>query len=93
MKRSPKAYELVVSGKVQGVFFRAGAARVASQLEIKGWTLNEADGSVRVWAEGAEDNLTEFIAWVRQGPEFARVDELKIQEKIAQGFNKFEIRR
>jgi acylphosphatase len=58
---------------VQGVGFRAYAAREARRLDVAGWVRNELDGSVLVLAEGDDDAVDAFLAWLRHGPPSARV--------------------
>ncbi len=65
-----------VSGKVQGVFFRASTARQAEQLGLRGYARNLPDGRVEVLATGEEAALATLADWLRQGPPRARVDEL-----------------
>ena len=71
------AARFVVSGKVQGVFFRAATREQALRLGLRGYAKNLADGRVEVLAAGDEAALDELTAWLRQGPPRARVDELE----------------
>ena len=59
-------YEIIFTGRVQGVFFRATAKEIARQFNITGWVRNEPDGSVRCVAEGEPDKLDGFISAVQQ---------------------------
>jgi acylphosphatase len=86
-----KHFSLRVSGKVQGVFFRASTKEKAIELSLKGFVRNEPDGSVYIEAEGDENNLTLFKEWCSQGPRSARVDHLDIQEGDYKGFLDFKI--
>jgi acylphosphatase len=70
----------MVSGKVQGVFFRANTAELARRLEISGWVRNLDNGMVEVVAEGEKDSIEKLVAFLRKGPAGARVDGLKIEE-------------
>ncbi|MDP2719847.1 MAG: acylphosphatase [Dehalococcoidia bacterium] len=71
------ALHLIVSGKVQGVFFRAFVAREASSLGLKGYVRNLADGcSVEILAEGDKGDLENLARICRQGPPRARVDDV-----------------
>ncbi|APF03502.1 TPA: acylphosphatase [Legionella pneumophila] len=63
-----------ISGRVQGVSYRASAQKMAKQLMITGWAKNLLDGRVEVFACGKEDKLDEFYIWLQQGPLNARVD-------------------
>jgi acylphosphatase len=66
----------LVSGKVQGVFFRASARNEALRLGLHGHARNLSDGSVEVVAKGSDEALKELEQWLRKGPPAARVDEL-----------------
>lgn len=63
-----------ISGKVQGVWFRASAKREADKLQISGWARNLIDGRVEVFACGTENQLEQFYIWLQHGPQLARVD-------------------
>jgi acylphosphatase len=69
-----KQLQLVVRGRVQGVYFRASTQREAKRLGLSGWVKNRADGSVEVLAEGEEDAIRELHGWAQKGPSAARVD-------------------
>lgn len=56
-----------ISGRVQGVSYRASAQKMAKQLMITGWAKNLLDGRVEVFACGKEDKLDEFYIWLQQG--------------------------
>ncbi|WP_298627059.1 acylphosphatase [uncultured Legionella sp.] len=63
-----------ISGKVQGVWFRASAKREADKLHINGWARNLIDGRVEVFACGTKEHLEQFYIWLQRGPLLARVD-------------------
>ena len=65
---------LLVSGTVQGVFYRQSAAREARRLGLDGWVRNLPDGRVEAEAEGERDRVEAFVAWCREGPPSARVE-------------------
>lgn len=71
------AARFVVSGKVQGVFFRASAREQALKLGLRGYAKNLSDGRVEVLAAGDDAALDALTAWLREGPERARVDDLE----------------
>jgi acylphosphatase len=71
--------QIVVSGRVQGVFFRAAAAQEARGLGLRGWVRNLPDGRVQIRAEGGRRNLEMLIAWAHQGPPAARVMEVEVE--------------
>lgn len=77
------ARRFVVSGKVQGVFFRASTVRVAEQLGIRGFARNLPDGRVEVLALGDAVALGKLAAWLRQGPTLARVTGVREQVEDA----------
>jgi acylphosphatase len=64
----------LVSGHVQGVFFRASTRTRAQALGLRGYAMNLADGRVEVVASGDDDALDQLAAWLRIGPPSARVD-------------------
>ncbi len=64
----------VVSGRVQGVFFRQSTQRVAKDLGLNGWCRNLPDGTVEVCACGDDAGIDQLSAWLRSGPRQARVD-------------------
>jgi acylphosphatase len=68
-----KRVRATVRGRVQGVGFRAFAAREARRRGLGGWVRNELDGSVSVLAQGEDAAVDAFLAWLRQGPPSARV--------------------
>lgn len=87
------AKHITVTGKVQGVFFRAEAKERADNLGVKGWVKNSPDGSIEIHAEGSPDALMEFEQWCTHGPEMARVDAIQSQEVPEEGFDTFEVAR
>ncbi len=70
----------MVSGKVQGVFFRASTVRVAEQLQLLGWAKNLPDGRVEVLALGELAAVGQLGEWLQQGPPRARVDAVEASE-------------
>lgn len=80
-----------VTGKVQGVFFRANTQQTAEKLGITGWVRNASDGRVEVLACGTEQQLASFETWLRQGPPRARVDDLQIEVHSVQECTGFQI--
>jgi acylphosphatase len=85
---------LTVTGRVQGVYFRASTVRQARHLGLTGWVMNCPDGSVEVLAEGPSEKLEELVAWCRQGPAGARVERVELQRQVFRSeFNEFQIRQ
>jgi len=82
---------LVVSGRVQGVWFRAGTREQALKYGLCGWVKNCPDGTVEIHAEGEKEALEHFIAWCRKGPPAALVTTLDIMWISSQCLNTFEI--
>lgn len=71
---------LIITGHVQGVFFRAHCKEKALDLGLTGWVRNAEDESVEVHAEGPQDALDALKEWCHEGPEAARVDEVHEEE-------------
>ncbi|MBA3673484.1 MAG: acylphosphatase [Chitinophagaceae bacterium] len=84
---------LLIKGKVQGVFYRATAKKIAQKLEVTGWIKNTKDGNVEAAATGNEEHLKEFINWCKQGPDNAKVEEVIVEQNQKTLFNTFEITR
>ncbi len=83
---------LVISGRVQGVAFRASAADEAERLGVAGWVRNRADGRVEVLAEGPRPGVEALVAWCHEGPRFARVDSVEVTwEAPVGGLTGFDI--
>ena len=69
-----KQLQLIVRGRVQGVYFRASTQREARRLGLCGWVKNRPDGSVEILAEGEEAAIRELFGWAQKGPGAARVE-------------------
>ena len=69
---------MVIIGKVQGVGFRYFVFRQAQELGIKGWVSNKSNGNVEALAHGEKADLEQFIAKVKEGPSFSRVDDVNL---------------
>ena len=83
---------LLISGRVQGVCFRAAARRQARNLELTGWARNLPDGRVEIVAEGGEEALRRLLRWAGRGPSSARVDNISVRwEDYGKEFSAFEI--
>jgi len=87
-----EARRIVVSGQVQGVFFRAWTREQAEALGVSGWVRNRPDGSVEAVIEGDNAQLEAMEARLRDGPERARVDEFESVETAPMGLGGFVIR-
>ena len=88
-----KTVHLEISGKVQGVFFRASAQEIAKLHKISGWIRNTQDKKVEALITGADEDVQKFIEWCKQGPDKAIVEDVSITNKALQRFNKFEVIR
>lgn len=87
-----KRINLLIRGRVQGVYFRAAAQREARRLGITGWVRNRPDGSVELLAEGDEDSIKELSSWASHGPSAARVDHVDTRWRGYTGeFAEFQI--
>ncbi|MGE5184433.1 MAG: acylphosphatase [Acidobacteriota bacterium] len=75
----------IVTGRVQGVSFRASTAHEARRLGVVGWVRNRDDGSVELEAEGPDDRVTALLAWCEHGPPAARVDRVAVDERTPSG--------
>lgn len=80
-----------VSGKVQGVYFRASCQQMAIDLQLSGYAKNLADGDVQVLICGEKHNVEQMLNWLEQGPEQAQVSEVKSHEVPYQTLNHFSI--
>lgn len=88
-----KRWIMLVSGKVQGVCYRASTEDVARRLSLKGYAKNLPDGRVEVVAEGAHEDLQALRDWCEEGPPAAVVDAVNATEYPATGeFTNFDIR-
>ena len=82
-----------LSGRVQGVGFRAFTSRTAQQLGVKGWVKNLADGRVEAVLAGSEEKVEQMLNKVKTGPRFAEVNDMQVEEEDYRGeFDKFEVR-
>ena len=88
-----RTIHLLISGKVQGVFFRETSREMAEKLNIKGWIKNTNDDKVEAMITGEEKYLEDFINWCEVGPERANVEEVKISKELLTRFEKFEVIR
>jgi acylphosphatase len=86
--------QVLISGRVQGVFFRAHTRQVARELGLTGYVRNLADGRVEAVFEGEDEALQRAIEWCRRGPPRARVAHVEVHWEEARGdYREFTIRR
>ncbi|MBK9982175.1 MAG: acylphosphatase [Saprospiraceae bacterium] len=89
-----RTVKIQITGKVQGVWFRASAKDEALTLGLKGKVWNNPDQSVGAIAQGPVDKISVFIEWCKNGPPLAKVEnvlEVDIEENVH--FTSFEISR
>lgn len=86
------ARRIRVTGRVQGVFFRAWTREQAMRLGVSGWVRNCSDGSVGAHIEGEEAVVETMTAAMRQGPAGARVDALECETVAPTGAHNFEVK-
>ena len=79
-----------ISGRVQGVWFRASTKTEAEKLNITGWAKNLPDGRVEVLACGEKENIMKLYAWLKQGPRLAKVADVFYEELPWQDGDGFE---
>ncbi|MCX5845703.1 MAG: acylphosphatase [Deltaproteobacteria bacterium] len=83
---------VIVSGRVQGVFFRAYTRETALALKLTGWVRNLPDGRVEIVFEGEDTNVQSMLEWCKKGPPHAIVNELEASEQTYTGeFRDFRI--
>jgi len=87
-----KRVHLLISGRVQGVYFRQGMMETAEKNNVLGWVRNLPDNQVEAILEGNDSNVDAVMEWAHFGPAGAVVDELKISEENYTGeFQEFRI--
>ncbi len=86
------ARRFIVTGRVQGVCYRAATRDEATRLGVTGWVRNRRDGTVEVHAEATPAKLELLQQWLAQGPRYAAVSEVRARELAAENSSGFEIR-
>lgn len=82
----------IITGRVQGVFFRAETRRAAIDRNVNGWVRNRPDGSVEAVIEGEEASVTSMLEWCWKGSPLSKVQHVDIRREPYEGeFNRFEI--
>ncbi|HEX6447803.1 MAG TPA: acylphosphatase [Streptosporangiales bacterium] len=82
---------VVVSGLVQGVFFRDTCRREARRGGVAGWVRNRPDGTVEAVFEGPRESVDRMVEWCRRGPSRARVRELTTLPEEPEGLREFDV--
>ena len=85
-------YRVLVSGRVQGVFFRDACRRMAREQGVAGWVRNLPDGQVEAVFEGRPEDVDRLVAWARRGPSRAAVAGVAVQAEPPEGLDTFLIR-
>lgn len=88
-----KHFNITISGKVQGVFFRKYTVDTAKELLLTGFVRNESDGNVYCEVEGEEAELDHFVKWCHKGSPLSKVTEVKVEEGELKEFSGFDIAR
>jgi acylphosphatase len=82
---------VVVSGRVQGVFFRDSIRRLAEQHGVAGWVRNTWDGTVEAVFEGEPDEVDRLVEFCRDGPPGARVENVDVSAEAPEGLSGFRV--
>jgi acylphosphatase len=83
---------VLISGRVQGVAFRAATRARARTGALAGWVRNLADGRVEAVFEGEPAAVAALVAWCEQGPSGARVDRIEVRDEAPEGLPDFRVR-
>jgi len=86
-----KHLKIIVSGRVQGVWFRQSTLEVAKELGLVGTVQNLPNGNVEIHAQGEEDALNKLLVWCRDGSKTAEVDKLMHSEFSIREYHEFKI--
>lgn len=86
------ARRVIVSGDVQGVFFRDSCRREAAAAGVSGWVANRRDGKVEAHFEGNHEAVRQLIDWARHGPPGARVADVAVADTDPSGISGFRVR-
>lgn len=83
---------LVISGRVQGVFYRASCQDVANGYGLNGYAKNLPSGQVQVLVQGSKENIERLIEWCKKGPPHAKVTDVKVEwQDITEKFVSFDV--
>lgn len=88
-----KTISIIVTGKVQGVFYRKSARNTGETYGLTGIVRNEEDGSVYIEATGEPGVLDRFVEWCKEGPDRAVVKDVKVSELPLKKFEGFVVQR
>jgi acylphosphatase len=82
---------VIVTGRVQGVFFRGQTRDRARSLGLGGWVRNNGDGSVEAVFEGDDDRVESMVEWCRRGPAYAEVENVQVAWEDPRGETEFAV--
>ena len=85
-------YRVLISGRVQGVFYRGTCQEVAEEHGVRGWVRNLPDGRVEAVFEGPAEDVRRLVEWSRQGPRDAMVEDVHLQQEPPEGISGFQVR-
>ncbi len=85
--------QIIVSGKVQGVFYRVSTKKRAGELGLSGLVRNLENGNVEIIATGGDNALNELVNWCKRGPDEAEVDNVAVKNLPPRSFDGFSIER
>jgi len=85
--------EVLIKGKVQGVYYRKSTVQTARLLGLTGWVKNTDSGNVQAIVSGPQNKLNEFIAWCWQGPVAAKVTSVEVIKSIEVNYIDFTIKK
>ncbi|KYK22878.1 acylphosphatase [Thermoplasmatales archaeon SG8-52-2] len=84
---------VLISGRVQGVFFRANTKQQAEMLGLSGWVRNTKDGKVEAIFEGEEEGVDQIIKWCHKGPSLSKVEKVDVKKQVPTNeYDDFSIR-
>lgn len=83
---------VLISGMVQGVFFRQATAEQARRLGVAGWVRNRPDGRVEAVFEGSQDVVDQIVSWCRDGTPWSKVEQVEVTAEEPEGLDAFRIR-
>lgn len=83
---------VLISGMVQGVFFRQATAEQARRLGVAGWVRNRPDGRVEAVFEGSQDVVDQIVSWCRDGTPWSKVERVEVTAEEPEGLDAFRIR-
>ena len=85
-------YRVLISGRVQGVFFRDTCRRMAERHGVSGWVRNLPDGNVEAVFEGSAGEVSRLVEWSHHGPRSAVVENVRVRAEPPEGISGFQIR-